>query len=236
MWGADLSDAELLDTDMEHAALVDAKVDGLRAARCRVYGVSTWGIEGEPSHAAELQITSRFRKNPPVTIDTLEMAYLVNFLLENASIRRLLDTFTSKAVLILGRFSPERKVVLDSIRDHLRARGYIPMIFDFEPSRSLNLTETVTLLARICAYIFADLTDPRSVPHELQAIVSSLPSVPVVPIIQQSQEPYVMFRDFAGYPSVLQLLRYRDVDDLRNRLDAEAVDPARAYRSRQLRG
>ncbi len=32
----------------------------------------------------------------------------------------MLSTITSKAVLILGRFSPERKAVLDAIADELR--------------------------------------------------------------------------------------------------------------------
>jgi hypothetical protein len=44
----------------------------------------------------------------------------------------VIDTITSKVVLILGRFTPERKSVLDAIRDQLRKRNYLPVLFDFE--------------------------------------------------------------------------------------------------------
>lgn len=42
-----------------------------------------------------------------------------------------------------GRFTAERKAVLDA----LRARGYLPMLFDFDQPRSRDLTETVVTLA-----------------------------------------------------------------------------------------
>jgi hypothetical protein len=34
----------------------------------------------------------------------------------------VIDAITSKLVLILGRFTPERKTILDAIRDELRKR------------------------------------------------------------------------------------------------------------------
>ena len=37
-------------------------------------------------------------------------------LLNNEEIRHVIDTITSKVVLILGRFMPERKAILDAIR------------------------------------------------------------------------------------------------------------------------
>jgi hypothetical protein len=45
---------------------------------------------------------------------------------------------TLGGALILGRFSvPERKAVLDALRDELRksGRGYVPVVFDFEKPR-----------------------------------------------------------------------------------------------------
>ena len=41
-------------------------------------------------------------------------------MLHNQKIRDVIDTITSKAVLILGRFTPERKAVLDALREELR--------------------------------------------------------------------------------------------------------------------
>ena len=58
-------------------------------------------------------------------------------------IRDVIDTITSKAVLILGRFTPERKAVLDALREELRKRDYLPILFDFEKPASKDLTGTV---------------------------------------------------------------------------------------------
>ena len=48
---------------------------------------------------------------------------VIDLLLHNEKIRKVIDTITSKAVLILGRFTPERKKVLDALRDGLRQRN-----------------------------------------------------------------------------------------------------------------
>ena len=50
---------------------------------------------------------------------------------ETRRIREVIDTITSKIVLILGRFTEERKAVLDTLRDELRRRDYLPVLFDF---------------------------------------------------------------------------------------------------------
>ena len=52
-------------------------------------------------------------------------------MLNNAEIRDVIDTIAKKAVLILGRFTPERKVVLDALREALRKQNYLPILFDF---------------------------------------------------------------------------------------------------------
>ena len=57
-------------------------------------------------------------------------------MLHNQKIRDVIDTITSKAVLILGRFTDERKAVLDALREELRKRNYLPILFDFEKPRS----------------------------------------------------------------------------------------------------
>ena len=84
-------------------------------------------------------------------------------------------------VLILGRFTPERKAVLDALRDELRkpGRNYVPAVFDFEKPRSQTTVETVTLLARMARFIIADISDAKSVLQELQAIVPNSPKLPV---------------------------------------------------------
>lgn len=61
----------------------------------------------------------------------------------DTSIRHVVDTITSKAVLILGRFTDERKAVLDALRQELRKRDYLPILFDFAVPATRDMTETI---------------------------------------------------------------------------------------------
>ena len=85
---------------------------------------------------------------PEITVDNLEVAQFIYLLLNNERIRHVIDTITSKAVLILGRFTPERKAVLDALREELRKRDYLPVLFDFDKPASKDLTETVSRSSR----------------------------------------------------------------------------------------
>ena len=98
-------------------------------------------------------------------------------------------------MLILGRFTAERNAVLDALRDELRKHKYLPILFDFAVPATRDITETVSLLARMARFIIADLTDPSSIPKELEAIVPSL-AVPVQPLIEGSSRPYAMFKEY----------------------------------------
>src|SRR5262249_627555 len=82
---------------------------------------------------------------------------------------------TSKVVLILGRFTPKRKIVLDAIRDELRKRSYLPLLFDFEKPFNRDITETVSTLAHMARFVIADITDAKSIPQELIRIVPIFP-------------------------------------------------------------
>src|SRR5438270_891546 len=77
-------------------------------------------------------------------LDNLKIAQFIYLLLNNREIRDIIDTVAKKAVLILGRFTPERKVVLDALREALRTCGYLPILFDFEKPASRDITETVS--------------------------------------------------------------------------------------------
>ena len=135
-------------------------------------------------------------------------------MLHSEKIRGVIDTITSKVVLILGRFTPERKAVLDAIREELRKRNYLPILFDFEKPASKDLTETVSTLAHMARFVIADLTEAKSIPQELMAIVPNLPSVPVQPILLSSEREYGMYEHFKKYPWVLGIYKYGNLEDL----------------------
>jgi uncharacterized protein YjbI with pentapeptide repeats len=223
--GSTLSNSILTGAQLSMSRLVETDVDCADLTGAYVYGASVWNIKGSPRSQNELIITPP--DSPPVTVDNLDVAQFIYLLLSNAKIRDVIDTVTAKVVLILGRFTPERKVVLDAIRASLRQRGFTPVIFDFDPSDSRDLTETVTLLARMARFIIADLTDPSSIPLELQAIVPDV-AVPVVPILSSfSVGPFAMFRDLARkYHWVLPIHRYADLNDLLATLPSKVIDVA----------
>jgi hypothetical protein len=75
---------------------------------------------------------------PTVTVDNIEVAQFIYLMLNNQKVREVIDTITSKVVLILGRFTPERKQVLDGLRNELRKRNYLPVMFDFEKASKPN--------------------------------------------------------------------------------------------------
>ena len=218
--GANLTTAAFVGTDLR-----DADIRG-----CRVYGLSAWDVKLEGAQQRELIVT------PPdaavITVDRLDVAQFIYLILHNAALREVIDSVRSKAVLILGRFTPERKMVLEGLRDALRARNYLPIVFDFEQPGSLNLTETVSTLARLSRFVIADITEAKSIPQELQAIVPHLPSVPVQPLLMASSPEYAMFDDFRDYPWVLELVCYRRPEDLMASLEL-VIAPAEARVDRQ---
>jgi hypothetical protein len=165
---------------------------------------------------------------PTITVDNLEMAQFIYLLLDNQKIRVVIDAITSKAVLILGRFTPERKVILDQLREALRQRNYLPILFDFEKPDSRDLTETVSTLAHLAHFIIVDLTDPSSAPHEMATIIPHC-VVPVQPLLvkENNRYEYAMFRDLKRrYDWVLPTYRYDDVSSLLISLEKEIIMPA----------
>jgi uncharacterized protein YjbI with pentapeptide repeats len=234
--GADLRGADLRGTNLrganlqyarlEAAVLVETNLEQAILTGSHVYGISAWNVKLVGAIQSDLVITRD--GEPTITIDNLQVAQFIYLLLNNAEIRNVIDTITSKAVLILGRFTSERKAVLDALRDELRRRGYLPILFDFDKPASRDLTETISTLAHMARFIIADITEAKSIPQELQAIVPHLPSVAVLPIILQNEYEYGMFEHFKRYPWVLPVYQYAEIKQLLGTLAEQVIAPAEA--------
>jgi uncharacterized protein YjbI with pentapeptide repeats len=174
--GADLTGADLTKANLMGASLLEADITNADHTGCRIYGVSAWGLKlSDETSQRNLIIT--WEDDPEITVDNIEVAQFIYLLLHNQKIREVIDTITSKVVLILGRFTDERKAVLDALRDELRKREYLPILFDFNKPASRTTDETIALLARMARFVIADLSDAKSVLQELRGIVPALPSV-----------------------------------------------------------
>jgi uncharacterized protein YjbI with pentapeptide repeats len=221
--GANLRGAQLIQTDFTDADL----------AGCRVYGISAWNLKLEGAKQQNLVITGMHE--PEITVDDIEVAQFIYLLLNNPKIRDVIDTIGRKAVLILGRFTPARKTVLDALREELRKRDYVPILFDFDKSASQDLTATVSTLAHLARFIIADLTDPSSIPYELATVVPTTP-VAVQPILLAGCKEFVMFQDLRRrHHWVLPTQRYDSPGQLITDLDTLVIRPSES-KVLELRG
>jgi len=208
------------------ALLVRAVFNKATLTGARIYGISAWDLQVTGTVQEDLIITPADGRT--ITVDNIEVAQFIYLLLHNERISSVIDTITSKVVLILGRFTPDRKVVLDAIRDELRKRDYLPIVFDFEKPASKDLTGTITTLANRARFIIADLTDPSSVPHELATVVPGT-VVPVQAIILKGQREYAMFPDLMRrHHCVLEPHQYKSKKLLIAQLGKRVIAPAEA--------
>jgi hypothetical protein len=238
------NNADLREADLIGASLIESSLKGANISECLVYGISVWNTDLYGSNQKNLNISPL--NEPVITVDNLEVAQFIYLLVHNEKLRHVIDTITSKVVLILGRFTPKRKVILDAIRDNLREANYLPVLFDFEKPMSRDFTETISTLAHMARFIIADITDAKSIPQELQRIVPELPSVPVQPLILASDHEYGMFEHFKRYPWVLKMYEYKNAEELlsglrerfksgRVRLENDQIQPNLLDRSQVYR-
>jgi len=221
-----LKDADLSGADLSLATLVETNLEKATLTGCKIYGISAWELKLEDAKQNDLVITPP--NEPVITVDNLEVAQFIYLLLHNEKIRGVIDTIARKAVLILGRFTPpERKAVLDALREELRKRGYLPILFDFEKPSSRDFTETIRILAGMSLFVIADISNPKSSPLELQATVPDY-MIPFVPMIQEGEEPFAMFNDLRiKYDKwFLDTRKYDSCDSLIRNLDKAIINPA----------
>jgi len=222
---ANLSSANFTEANLTYSSLVRAEISNAKISKSRIYGINVWDLVGQFKEQQELIITPR--EQPLITVDNIEIAQFIYLILNNKKIRDVINTLTSKTVLILGRFAlPERKEILDVLRDKLRSYDLLPIVFDFDRPIDKDLTETIKTLAGMCYFVIADVTNPKSSPLELQATVPDY-QVPFVPIIQEGELPFAMMVDLQKkYNWVLNTVTYDSADTLIKVLKPLIIDPA----------
>jgi len=224
---ADFTRADLRQADLTRALCVGTTLNAADLSNCRIYGLSAWEVSTVGAIQDGLVITSD-KETVAITVDNLELAQFIYLVLYNKNIRSVIETITSKVVLILGRFSDERKPVLDALRDALRTRDRTPVMFDFTNPASKDRTGTVETLARMARFVVADLTDPSSIPHELATTIPFLRTTPVVLLRAAGATGYSMVKDLEAYSWVIPVREYPDPAALISGLDAYVIQPAEA--------
>jgi hypothetical protein len=78
------------------------------------------------------------------------------------------------------------------------------------------------------------LSEPSSIPHELEAIEPHV-YAPVQPLIAECFTPFAMFADFALFPWMLKLSRYASLNDPIASREANVIVPTEAKSNEILR-
>ena len=207
---ANLCGANLKGTNLMMTTFVQTRLEGADISNSHIYGISAWDLKTN-KYTEQLGLVVTDKDGPIITVDNLEVAQFVYLMLNRKKLRDVIDTITSKSVLILGRFTPERKAVLDAMANELRKHNLLPIIFDFERASSRDFTETIKTLAGMSLFVIADITNPKSAPLELQATVPDY-QIPFVPILQKGEKPFSMLSDLQKkYQWVLPLLKYQSL-------------------------
>ncbi len=232
--GANLYRADLSRTDLEGTILTNAHLRYARLTNtnlmhadltgAQVYGVSVWNAKLKGAVQNDIIITED--GEPRITVDNLEVAQFIHLLLNNNKIRDVIDTITSKVVLILGRFTNERKKILDAIREKLRTLDWVPVMFDFEKPGSKDLIETIRTLANMSRFIIADITDPSAVPLELE----NIGDVPTALLQAEGEKDWPMLDNIIKREWVIGKYRYERAEDAVNSLEHTIVPAALAKR------
>jgi uncharacterized protein YjbI with pentapeptide repeats len=212
---SNLTNANLTGANLSLADLVETNFTNARISGCRIYGASAWNVTLVKTSQKDMVISKE--GEPIVTVDDLEVGQFIYLMLNNTKIRDVINTITSKGVLILGRFAdPQRKSVLDGLREKLREFDLLPIVFDFDRPTDKDYTETVQTLAGMSMFVIADVTNPKSIPLELEATAKQF-KIPFIPIIDVSVDPrpFAMLVDLQkSFHWVLPTLQYASKEDL----------------------
>ena len=114
---------------------------------------------------------------------------------------------------------------ISKLKKAVRNGNLSPIVMDFDCPTTLDLIEAIILLSFLSKFIIVDLTNPKSVPAELQAILSTL-MIPVVPIIRQNRKPHSSFSFASKFKWVLPILEYEKIEDIEQAFEEAILGPA----------
>lgn len=221
-----INNAIICDADLSCSSMINVEFLGSYIENCRIFGISIWNINTDKkTKQSNLIITNP--DEPMITIDNLELAQFIYLLLNNKKVREIINTITSKVVLILGRFSETTKPILNTLRDELQKYNYTPVMFDFDKPSDRNFIETVSTLAHMAKFVIADFTDPKIVLQEAEHIVHNI-AIPFAPIYLKDSgfEPVTLYDLRKGRTYVLDTFCYENIEHLLRNLEEMVIKPA----------
>jgi uncharacterized protein YjbI with pentapeptide repeats len=233
MTGANFDGATFVNCNLNRINLAGASFRVKEITETVVYGLAAWDLQTSAEMKQSKLVIERTYElysdligqgKVPLMVDDIELAQFVYYLTNHKKMRDALNILNDKGVLLLGRFKDGGLERLYSIRERLRSKGYMSMIFDFARPDNLSLTETVVTMAGLSKFIVADLSG-SSVPAELQSVLSQIKK----PILAFGN-PYAVFPDVADQTNVLAI--EGDDSKLLDRLEDKLPDLERLHAER----
>jgi len=232
----DLTDAKLTRADLREASLeivqmIRTDVDGADFHGCSITALTAFDLRGRPFDETQLRVKTV--RGAVVVVDFLEAAQFVS-MLSSERLGLALDRIAPKVVLILGRFSRDRKPVLDDLRKALTALGWMALVFDFPAPK--GITQTFKVLASLAGWVIADVTEATEVRREITHIAERHRTVPIFPILQGRRAEWFGLDELRDEGSnIAATFRYRDTSHLLASLDEALVKPAQDALARSRR-
>lgn len=224
--GANLTRASLGDAILDETSFLGTKLQGAGVGGTFIRRVKTDEKTDQRELLVDVHVAWERRPGEMVKFteaNDIRVAQFHNIVDEQGSVGKLLAATTKRVVLILGRFLPRRKRVLDRLAIALGERGKIAVIFDFPSPEDREVSDTVRFIAGMAEFIVVDLTKASSVPLELQATIPDL-MIPVIPIIQSGYPVFSMFSDLERrYFWIQPTVSYKDADQLVKYVDDAIV-------------
>ncbi len=232
-----LDHADLRKSILESAILVQATMRGADLRGADVYGISVWNVITDKKTKATGLFTDfvpASRTRVPltgVTVDDLRVAHFISQLEEPEIISKIIDASSNRLVLLLGRLSGPGRAILMALKQRLREFDLLAIAFDFPPPDERDTTETIKVLATLSRFVIADVSHPKSVPLELQAIAPHV-MVPIVPIMRSKSSGFSMLVDLQRkYHWVLSPVVYKSKAKLIENVERGIIERANSQRA-----
>jgi uncharacterized protein YjbI with pentapeptide repeats len=225
--GADFSNANLERAKLEQARAIGADFTSAALRDCAAHGVAAWDAKLEGALQENLVVSPS--REPSLATDDLEIGHFLYQAIRNERVRGVFDRLGARLAFAMGRFSPDRLDALQSIREALRAAGWMPVTLDLDKPDAPGFLDCASRVAGIARFAIVDLTGQSELESELSELFARPFTAPIQPIVRLAptsgddettlpMPPQLAASEWSRAP-----LAYVNAEDLRRLLEREVI-------------
>jgi uncharacterized protein YjbI with pentapeptide repeats len=218
---ADACRVDLTQADLRHASLINSDLSLADLTGAKIFGLTAWELKLERTVQRDLVITPPWE--PEIVADDLDLASFLSMALRNGSIRRVLESASSRAVLILSQFVPAKVPILDVLRESLRRRGLFPVSFDVPNPGSAEIEARIAAVAPFVRFVLSDLPEGFDPAANSRAQIPRLDSPSVFVLRHAAAAETIPDLAPASGDRTDGVFAYKDVEHLRQSLETKIL-------------